>query len=576
MRDRSKMPAVARRDLLVLAAGAAAATTAPDAFAANALSPQEQRSRALQTTPGSPVPTMVVDTTSGRVQGLVSDGVQCFKGVRYGAPPVGPLRWMPPQKPEKATVILDCSDFGAPAIQMAGGATAAHATDFGLQMNRAFTTPSDIKIQSEDCLFLNVWTRGADAKKRPVMFWIHGGGFAYGSGGQPIYDMEGLAREYDVCCVSINHRLNVFGYLHLGDAMGPAYASSATVGMQDIVLALEWVRDNIANFGGDPGNVTIMGQSGGGFKVSILLAMESAKGLFHKASIQSGPGLTVGRKDQAAKTTQALLDELGVKAGDTKALQALPYQRIIAAANAAAAKANGGPRMPGMRGGGGGFSFNPIVDDVALKRDPFTPDAPAISADVPILIGYTKDEMALFMAAEPWFGTMTEDQLKQFVGFSGPRAPGVVEAWRKLRPDYSPTYLFAATVSSMFAMGGSITLAERKFAQHAAPVFVWEMVWETPVAGGIFKSPHCMEIPFMLDSWRRVPQFVGPAKQAGHMAKQIAGCWVAFAHTGVPNGPATPPWPPYDPATRATMVFDNTSKVVNDPYADVRKVLQSA
>lgn len=574
MKDQTRKQGVARRDLFALAS-AAAVTTASSALAANALTPAaEARSRAVQNTPGAPVVTKVIDTTSGRVQGLVSDGVHCFKGVRYGAPPVGPLRWMPPQKPEKASVILDCSDFGAPAIQMAGGATAAHATDFGLQMNRAFTTPSDIKIQSEDCLFLNVWTRAADAKKRPVLFWIHGGGFAYGSAGQPIYDMEALAREYDVCCVSLNHRLNLFGYLHLGDAMGPAYASSATVGMQDIVLALEWVRDNIANFGGDPGNVTIMGQSGGGFKVSILLAMESAKGLFHKASIQSGPGLSVGRKEQAAKTTQALLDELGIKAGDIKALQAVPYQTIVAAANAATTRLNG-PRMPGMRGGGGMFNFSPIVDDVALKRDPFTPDAPAVSADVPILIGYTKDEMALFMAAEPWFGSMSEDQLKQFVGFSGPKAPAVIEAWRKLRPDYSPTYLFVAMVSSTFAMGGSITLAERKAAQHAAPVYMWEMVWETPVAGGIFKSPHCMEIPFMLDSWRRVPQFVGPAKQAEHMARQIAGCWVAFARTGVPNGPATPPWPPYDPDTRATMVFDNTSKIVNDPYADVRKVLQS-
>jgi para-nitrobenzyl esterase len=562
---------IARRDLFGLAA-ATAALGATSAAADNALTATAPRTRPIQDTPGSPVVTKVVDTTSGRVQGLVNTGVHTFKGVRYGAPPVGALRWMPPQKPEKVSYILDCSDFGAPAIQMASGATAAHATDFGLQMNRAFTTPSDIKIQNEDCLFLNVWSNGTDTQKRPVMVWIHGGGFAYGSGGQPIYDMEALAREYDVCCVSMNHRLNVFGYLNLADAFGAPYASSGTVGMQDLVLALEWVRDNIANFGGDPGNVTIMGQSGGGAKVSILLAMESAKGLFHKASIQSGPGLTVGKKDQAAKNAQALLDELGVK--DVKGLQALPPQAILAATEKAAAKING-PRMPGMRGGGAGFSFGPIVDGVAITRDPFTPDAPAVSANVPIMIGYTKDEMALFMAAEPWFGTMTEDQLKQFIGFSGPKGPAVLDAWRKLRPDYSPTYLFVATISSMFAMGGSITLAERKYAQHGAPIYMWEMVWETPVANGIFKAPHCMEIPFMLNSWRRVPQFVGPAKEAEHMAKQIAGAWVAFARTGVPNGPATPAWPAYTPDTRATMLFDHTSKVVNDPFSDVRKVLES-
>ncbi len=568
-------PGLARRDLFGLAAATVATvTTATTAFAADApaTNPLNSRTNPSEHGAGVPVPTRVVDTTSGRVQGLVTDGVHYFKGVRYGAPPVGMLRWMPPQRPVPSSVILDCSDFGAPAIQMASGATAAHATDFGLQMNRAFTTPSDIKIQSEDCLFLNVWTPATDAAKRPVMLWIHGGGFAYGSGGQPIYDMEGLAREYDVCCVSVNHRLNLFGYLHLGDAMGSTYASSGTVGMQDIVLALQWVRDNIANFGGDPGNVTIMGQSGGGAKVSILLSMDSAKGLFHKASVQSGPGLAVGRKDQAAKTAQALLDELGVKAGDIQALRALPYQAILAAAGSAAAKQTGGPRFPGM-GGGAGFSFNPIVDGIAITRDPFTPDAPASSADIPLLLGYTRDELTLFMAAQPWFGTMTEDQLKQFSGFN-PKAPALIEAWRKIRPDFSPTYLFTAMASSTFAMGGSITLADRKVALGKAPVFMWQMEWETPVANGLFKSPHTMEIPFMLNSWRRVPQFVGPAKPAANMAKQIAGAWVAFARTGQPDGPTTPHWPAYDSTTRATMVFNNTSKVVNDPYPEVRKILQ--
>jgi para-nitrobenzyl esterase len=566
---------IVRRDVFGLAAGAAAvAATSGTALAAEVPKPATTAA-SFESGPGVPIVTKVVATTSGKVQGIVNERVHTFKGVRYGAPPVGTMRWMPPQKPVPATVILDCSDFGAPAMQMATGATAAPMTDFGMQMSRVFTTPSELKIQNEDCLFLNVWTPGTDSKARPVMFWIHGGGFSYGSGGQPIYCGEDLARDHNVVVVSVNHRLNIFGYLHLGDAMGDAYKSSGSVGMQDLVLALEWVRDNIAAFGGDPGNVTIMGQSGGGVKVSLLLSMDSAKGLFHKASIQSGPGLTTGRKENAAKATQGLLDELGIKAGDIAALQAVPASRLIEAAFAAQAKSSTGPRMPGMPGGGGGFGFGPIVDGVAITRDPFTPDAPAVSADIPVLLGYTKDEMTLFMAASPWFGKMTEDQLKQFTG-PIPKGPALIDAWRKIRPDYSPTYLFTALVSSLFAMGGSITLGERKAAQHSAPVYMWFMTWETPVAGGIFKSPHTMEIPFMMDSYRRVRAFVGPDPGASNMARQISGAWVAFARTGNPNCKEIPHWPAYDAATRATMVFDTRSKVVNDPNSEIRKIIQAA
>ena len=328
-----------------------------------------------------------------------------FKGIRYGAPPVGPFRWMAPQRPTPSKVVLDCSDYGAPAMQMASGATAAPAGDYGMLMARVFTTPSELKIQNEDCLFLNVWTPATDNQKRPVMFWIHGGIFAYGSGGQPVYCMEDLARDHNVVAVNVNHRLNVFGYLHLGDLMGDGYKSSGTVGMQDLVLALQWVRDNIANFGGDPDNVTIMGQSGGGAKVSILMSMDSAKGLFHKASIQSGPGLVVGRREPATAAAKALLDELGIQPGDIKSLQGVPAQTIIAAAFAADAKSNAGytrARVPGMRRPGG-IGYIPIIDDVAITRDPFTPDAPAVSRDVPVLVGYVKDEVTIFTAGEPWF-----------------------------------------------------------------------------------------------------------------------------------------------------------------------------
>jgi para-nitrobenzyl esterase len=572
--DSKKSAGIARREVFGMAAGVAAAATVARAEAkprAAAWSPGGPVAEA-----GAPVVTKVVETTSGKVQGLVNNKVHTFKGIRYGAAPVGALRWMPPQKPEPAKVVLDCSDYGAPAMQMATGATAAPVTDFGMQMSRAFTTPSDLKIQNEDCLFLNVWTPATDNKKRPVMFWIHGGGFAYGSAGQPIYCMEDLPRDHDVVAVSVNHRLNIFGYLHLGELMGDAYKSSGSVGMQDLVLALQWVRDNIANFGGDPGNVTIMGQSGGGAKVSILLSMDSAKGLFHKASIQSGAGLAVGRPENATKAAKALLDEVGVQPGDMKSLQAVPAESLVAAAFAAEAKNSGGPAIPGMGRGPGGFGYGPILDGVAITRDPFTPDAPAVSANVPLLLGYVKDEMTIFTAGAPWFGTMTNDQLKQFISPLGTKGPALIDAWRKIRPDYSPTYLFVAAISSNFAMRGSVTLGERKAAQNAAPVYMWYMTWETPVAAGLFKSPHTIEIPFMLDSWRRVPQYVGTGAGPAKMAKQIGDAWVAFARNGKPDCPAIPHWPAYDATVRATMVFDNVSKVVNDPNSEVRRIVQSA
>ncbi len=566
-----------RRDFLGLMVAAAATAATRVSLAQENKSMRKEESTAVYSGDSSDLPqiTRIIDTTSGPVRGLVNDGVHTFKGIRYGAPPVGPLRWMPPQRPTPSKVILDCSDYGAPAMQMASGATAAPTGDYGMLMARVFTTPSELKIQNEDCLFLNVWTPATDNVKRPVMFWIHGGIFAYGSGGQPVYCMEDLARDHGVVAVNVNHRLNVFGYLHLGDLMGDAYKSSGTVGMQDLVLALQWVRDNIANFGGDPDNVTIMGQSGGGAKVSILMSMDSAKGLFHKASIQSGPGLIVGRREPATAAAKALLAELGIQSGDIKSLQGMPAQTIIAAAFAADAKNNAGPRVPGMRRPGG-IGYIPIIDGVAITRDPFTPDAPAVSRDVPVLVGYVKDEVTIFAAGEPWFGKMTEADLEQRIAMLGPMGKPLVEAWRKIRPDYSPTYLFTAAMSSMFAMGGSIALAERKAAQAGAPVYMWYLTWETPVAGGLFKTPHTMEIPFMLDSYRRVRAFAGPDPGAARMQQQIGEAWVAFARTGKPDCPEIPHWPPYDAGKRSTMVFNLESQVVNDPNSEVRKILQGA
>jgi para-nitrobenzyl esterase len=566
---------VRRREMMGLAAGAltlAGGAGAQVARPATAEAARAATAHYVETGPGVPVVTPVIETPAGKVQGLVHGGVLTFLGLRYGAAPIGPLRWRPPQKPKPWTTVADCSHYGAPAMQMAGGTIAAPVSDFGMQMDQVFTTPSDLKIQNEDCLFLNVWTPGCDARRRPVMVWIHGGGFAFGSAGQPIYDCEGLARHGEVVAVSMNHRLNAFGYLYLGEVMGPDFAASGNLGMLDLVACLEWVRDNIAAFGGDPANVTIMGQSGGGAKVSALMAMPAAKGLFHKASIQSGPGLKVGRKEAATAGARKVLAELGVAPGDIKALQAVPALTLLAAVDAVNAKMG-----PGFGfGPPPGIPLEPVVDDIVLARDPFDPDAPAVSADVPLLIGFVKDEMTLFLASEPWFGRMTEADLAKMTAPFGAKGKALIDALRAIEPTYSPTYLFTAAISSNFAMAGSVRLAERKAAQAAAggaPVYMWNLTWETPVDHGVFKTPHTMEIPFMLYSFDRVRAFVGPGPQPKRMADQLCGAWVAFARTGRPDGPLTPHWPPYDASRRATMVFNLESRVVDDPNTAVRKIV---
>ena len=552
-----------RRSLIGMAAGAVALTAAgaqaaPAKRAAKAKAAASAPGAAM---PGGPQPSKVVQTRAGKVQGLVHDGISHFLGIRYGKAPIGKLRFMPPQPADSWTGIYDATDFGAPAMQLAGGTSVDVSNDFGLQMHRVFNTPSEMKVQNEDCLFLNVWTPAADGKKRPVMVWIHGGGFAYGSGSQPIYQCDGLARAGDVVAVSVNHRLNVFGYLNLAEAMGADYASSGTVGMQDLVLALKWVQGNIEAFGGDPGNVMIMGQSGGGAKVSTLLAMPSAKGLFHKAAIQSGPGLAVGRPGPAAAGAKRLLDALDVKPGERSKLEAIPAPDIIAAAQ----KLGGGP-------GGGGAGGGPIVDGIAIPRDPFTPDAPAVSADVPILVGWAKDEWTIFTAGEPWFGKMTEADLQARVKPMGENGQKLLAAVRKDFAGYSPTNLWVEMIS-VRVMQGSETLAARKAEQGRAPAYVYMTSWETPAGGGVFKAPHTVEIPFMLYSYDKVRAFVGPGPEPKHMADQIGGAWVAFARTGDPNHPGIPHWPAYDPKTRPVMDFNVKSRVVNDPWPEVRVAL---
>jgi para-nitrobenzyl esterase len=539
---------IARRRMLL--AGAAVAT----GFAFNA------RAEA-------PLLTPVTATAHGRVQGRVrADGIHVFKGLRYGAPPTGAARFKPPQPPAPWPGIHPAFAYGAPAMQMPMGASAAPMTELSVAIAGFFSTASDMTIDNEDCLFLNVWTKALGAeRRRPVMVWLHGGGYAYGSGGWPVYDGANLARRGDVVVVTINHRLNAFGYLYLAELMGEDYAASGNAGMLDIVLALQWVRDNIAAFGGDPGNVTIFGESGGGSKVSHLLAMPAAQGLFHKAIIQSGAGVTGAPRAEATDLAGAILRELNIAPGDAAALSAAHPDAVVAASAACVS------RLPPDRAFRG---LSPVVDGATLPRDPFAPDAPAISADIPVMIGSNKDEMSIFNASAPWWGRLTEEQaVAQTRALAGPRADALLAALRAQHPDYSPTYLFNAAQSALFFHGPTHTLAERKAAQRRAPVYLYYLTWETPAAGGLFKCPHALDLPLMFDNVEMARALLGEGEAPQRVADQMASAWIAFATTGDPNNAAIPAWPAYDARRRATMVFDAESRVVNDPIRAVRRAL---
>ncbi len=494
-----------------------------------------------------------VSTRNGPVVGYEDPGLKVFKGLRYGAAPTGLARFKPPSPPGPWKEPLPAVAYGAPAIQS------------GLAPGERRTSPGDPPApdepaSSEDCLFLNLWTPGLDEAKRPVMVWLHGGGFANGSGGAAMYDGGALARKGDAVIVTVNHRLNVFGYLHLGEAFGPDYASSGMAGMLDLVLALEWVRDNIAAFGGDPANVTLFGESGGGWKVSLLMAMPAAKGLFHKAIIQSGPGLRAKPRADAAATARVLLQALDVSTPE--ALAAVPAE-VLSRTSAA---------LPGdvMR------LFAPVLDGAALTRDPFDPDATPLAADIPLIIGTNKDESTLFMFTHPRFGAFTEeDALKHAEAAAPGRGVQLLAALRRAFPDYSETHLATAAATAGGMWKGSITLAERKAAQDAG-VWMYLLTWETPVARGRLRSPHAIEIPLVFDNVEVARNFVGRGEDPQRLADQMSSAWLAFARTGDPNVAGLTPWPRYDANRRATLVFDIESRVIADPYSELRQIVQAS
>lgn len=498
----------------------------------------------------------LLTTTLGPVRGTTSgDGeVMVFRGVRYGASTEG-LRFQEARDPAPWTASRDATRFGADCPQRPSGEVPVFAS-----------WVNDLP-RSEDCLFLNVWTRGMnDGKKRPIMVWLHGGGYVTGSGSSHGYDGTRLAQRGDVVVVTINHRLNGFGYLYLGGvSQDPKYAHSGNLGSLDAVKALEWVRDNAAAIGGDPDNVTIFGESGGAAKVSTLMAMESADGLFDRAIAQSGSMSLAGFEPRLASVlTQDIFKTAGLESGDIEGLAALSTEEYVAVLMKSRTRA---------------AYFRPVVDGSSLKRQPFAPDATPLSADIPLLVGTNRTEMRLQAGlADPGNFSLTWDQLpaklEAIVGDAD--VERIIAGMRAAHPAADASEIFFQTATFQNYRGTALRQAERKSAQNRAPVYTYRLDWETPVEGGRLKTPHALDIAFVFDNVARSTSITGSGPEQQRLADLMSDAWIAFAKTGNPNTSALPQWPRYTQANRATMIFDTQPEVVVDPDMEERQLLQEA
>lgn len=489
--------------------------------------------------------TVDAETSFGRVRGLRVGEVNIFKGIPYGADTGGANRFMPPKDPIPWREYRETFDYGPAAPQS--------NPDSGRQQDGQ---------ESEDCLVLNVWTRGSrDGLKRPVMFWCHGGSFRNLSGSSPRYDGTNLSMRGDVVVVTINHRLNMMGFTHFGDMGEEDFASSGTVGMQDIVHALKWVKNNIEEFGGDPNRVMIFGESGGGRKVATLLAMPEAKGLFHTAVIESGATLRLPERDYATNLAQRLLDTLEIQASDLRSIQNVPLQKLMSAYYTVEA-ANEAP--------GPGGTFAPTMDGEVLPFHPFYPDASPVNPDVPVIIGANRTEMTYFSddAAFELDEAGMASRVRGIVGED--QARDVIGVYREANPTASPSELYFLIFSDAQYVMASITIAERRAALGGGLTYLYYLRWNS----GRLMSPHTLDIPFIFDNVRE-HNLTSGSETAIDLADKVSDSIIAFARTGYPNAGKLPQWKAYDSTNRATMVLNDTSVISNDPIAEQRKIMQS-
>jgi len=486
------------------------------------------------------------ETRYGKVQGIANAGIKEFKGVPYGASTGGKNRYMPPQKPAAWTGVRECYAYGPISPQT----ISSPASDYAqlIQWDLHYGTG-----MGEDVLTLNVWTPAIrDGGKRAVLVSFHGGGFATGSGNGPQYDGLQLARLADVVVVTVNHRLASFGYLHLADlGAPPEFAHAGVAGMMDLVASLEWVRDNIEDFGGDPAKVMIFGQSGGGAKTSTMMAMPSGKGLFHSAGIQSGSSIRSATREQAAKSAELLLAKLGIAKADIAGIQKIPWQRILEAQTSLGAAA----------------AFAPVVDGRVLPHHPFEPGAPPESAGVPVIISTTLEDAALRLTNFD----LTEEGLRSMMNQRyGARAEPMLALYRNRYPHKSPYLIQAQIDTDAGGRRNAILQAERKAQQGKAPAYMYLWAFPSSGFGGKFGAVHGTDVSATFNSYRDGIGGAGSEEQRALWAR-FATAWIAMAKNANPNHPTIPNWPPYDGNTRATMIFDNEVRVENDPRGEIRR-----
>lgn len=483
----------------------------------------------------------VAVTSHGPVRGYRDGPIHVFKGVRYGAD-TGPRRFEKPLPPQAWTETVDAIEYGAAAPQR-----------------------GEREPMSEDCLFLNVWTPGlGDGAARPIMVYFHGGAYNSGSGSSPLYDGRRLCEKGDVVVVTVNHRLNAFGYLYLPMLAGGAFPDSGNAGIWDLVLALQWVRDNAATFGGDSNRVMVFGQSGGGAKIATMMAAPAAKGLFHSAATMSGQQVTASGPLNATERARAFLDAASIAPSDIEALKTAPAERLIEALSAS------DPINPSL-----GLYFGPVLDERFLMRHPFWPEAPEQSAHIPMILGNTHDETRnLIGRREPDSFDLAWEQLPSRLAahMRVDISPDeVVETYRKVYPDYSASDVFFAATTAGRSWRGQVEESDAR-ARQGAPTWVYQMDFGSPLDGGKWGAPHAFDIPLAFDNIDKEGSTTGTSRTARRVADQMSTAFINLARHGDPNHDGLPEWQRYALPERQTMVFDKKTRLVNDPRKEEREL----